>query len=192
MQFQTNNLPHPTFWTGDFSLLDDESKPAVPEGVVLTPEEQANDTVGGLGEQFITIPSRLLNPTTQALIQNYFPKIGTGIPINSTSGRAIGFHTILPGNSVTDTGTLRVDHDFSDKDRVYVVYTASGATVANQPVIGGYTGLGLKQNERRTTRFLFLTIVHSARTSSTKPVADLTANTYIGIAIRLLTVSFRR
>ena len=149
VQFITNNLPHPTFWTGDFSLLDDESKPAVPEGVVLTPEEQANDTVGGLGEQFITIPSRLLNPTTQALIQNYFPKIGTGIPINSTSGRAIGFHTILPGNSVTDTGTLRVDHDFSDKDRVYVVYTASGATVANQPVIGGYTGLGLKQNERR-------------------------------------------
>src|SRR6185369_4450692 len=98
--------------------------------------------------RFIQIPSRLLNPTTQALINNYFPKIGTGIPINSR-GRAIGFHTILPGNSVTDTGTLRVDHDFSDKDRVYVVYTASGASVANQPVIGGYTGLGLKQNERR-------------------------------------------
>ena len=148
VQFITNNLPHPTFWTGDFSLLDDADKPDVPAGVVLTPQEQANDTVGGLGEQFIQIPSRLLNPATQALINTYFPKIGTSIPITSR-GRASGFHTILPGNSVIDTGTLRVDHDFTDKDRVYVVYTASGATVANQPVIGGYTGLGLKQNERR-------------------------------------------
>jgi hypothetical protein len=146
--FITNNLPHPTFWTGDFSLLDDADKPVVPAGVVLTPQEKADDTVGGLGEQFIQIPSRLLNPTTQALINTYFPKIGTSIPITSR-GRASGFHTILPGNSVIDTGTLRVDHDFNDKDRVYVVYTASGASVANQPVIGGYTGLGLKQNERR-------------------------------------------
>jgi hypothetical protein len=148
VQIRSSTLPHPTFWTGDFSLLADEVKPDVPEGVVLTPEEQANDTVGGLGEQFITIPSRLLNPTTQALINNYFPKIGVGAPINS-DGQIEGFHTILPGDSVTDTGTLRIDHDFSDKDRVYVVYTASGASAANQPVISGYTGLGLKQNERR-------------------------------------------
>jgi len=164
VQFITNNLPHPTFWTGDFSLLPDSNpspsvavKPDVPSSIVLTPEEIAADTVFACNDptdpetcstRFIQIPSRLLNPTTQALINNYFPKIGTGIPINSR-GRAIGFHTILPGNSVTDTGTLRVDHDFSDKDRVYVVYTASGATVANQPVIGGYTGVGLKQNERR-------------------------------------------
>ena len=155
VQVRTNNLPHPTFWTGDFSLLPDSSddptvavKPDVPAGVMLTSEEIADDTVGGLGEQFIRIPSRLLNPTTQALINTYFPKIGTGIPI-STNGRAAGFHTILPGNSATDTGTLRVDHDFNDKDRVYVVYTASGASVANQSVVNGYTGLGLKQNEFR-------------------------------------------
>ncbi|HEX3322040.1 MAG TPA: carboxypeptidase-like regulatory domain-containing protein [Terriglobales bacterium] len=164
VQFITNNLPHPTFWTGDFSLLPDTSdsssvarKPDVPSSVVLTPAEIASDTVFACDDpadpdtcstRFIQIPSRLLNPTTQALINTYFPKIGTSIPINSR-GRASGFHTILPGNSVTDTGTLRVDHDFTDKDRVYVVYTASGASVANQPVIGGYTGLGLKQNERR-------------------------------------------
>ena len=148
VQIMSNTLPHPTFWTGDFSLLEDESKPDVPPGVMLTPEEKADDTVGGLGEQFITIPSRLLNPSVQALINAYFPKIGVGAPINSR-GRIPGYHTILPGRSVIDTGTLRVDHDFSDKDRVYVVYTGSGATVANQPVIAGYTGLGLKQNERR-------------------------------------------
>jgi hypothetical protein len=148
VQVRSNTLPHPTFWTGDFSLLADEDKPDVPAAVTLTPEEMATDTVGGLGEQFITIPSRLLNPTTQALINRYFPKIGFGAPINSR-GRIPGYHTILPGRSVIDTGTLRVDHDFSEKDRVYVVYTASGATVANQPVASPYTGLGLKQNERR-------------------------------------------
>jgi hypothetical protein len=155
VQVRSNTLPHPTFWTGDFSLLPDSStssttavKPDVPAGVMLTPEEIANDTVGGFGDQFITIPSRLLNPTTQALINTYFPKIGVGAPIDRR-GRIPGYHTILPGRSVIDTGSLRVDHDFSEKDRVYVVYTASGATVANQSVVNGYTGLGLKQNERR-------------------------------------------
>src|SRR2546427_9215441 len=116
VQIRSNTLPHPTFWTGHFSLLADDDKPDVPPGVVLTPEETANDTVGGLGEQFITIPSRLLNPSVQALINTYFPKIGVGAPINSR-GRVPGYHTILPGRSVIDTGTLRVDHDFSDKDR---------------------------------------------------------------------------
>jgi hypothetical protein len=155
VQVRSNSLPHPTFWTGDFSLLPDSSsssstavKPDVPAGVTLTPEEIANDTVGGLGQQFITIPSRLLNPTTQALINLYFPKIGVGAPIDRR-GRIPGYHTILPGRSVIDTGTLRVDHDFSDKDRVYVVYTGSGATIANQSVVGAYPGLGLKQQERR-------------------------------------------
>ena len=122
-----------------FSIADSSQvrrlrKPDVPAGVTLTPEEMANDTVGGLGEQFITIPSRLLNPTIQALINTYFPKIGVGAPIDRR-GRIPGYHTILPGRSVIDTGTLRVDHDFSDKDRVYVVYTGSGATIANQSVV---------------------------------------------------------
>lgn len=144
----SSTLPHPTFWTGDFSLLSDSKKPVVPDGVVLTPDEIANDTVGGLGAQFITVPSRLLNPTVQGMINAYFPKIGVGAPIDSR-GRIPDYHTILPGRSVTDTGTLRVDHDFNEKDRVYAVYTGSGATVANQAVAPPYTGLGLKQNERR-------------------------------------------
>lgn len=155
VQVRSNTLPHPTFWTGDFSLLPDSSgnsstavKPKVPAGVMLTPEEIADDTVGGLGQQFIRIPSRLLNPTTQALINTYFPKIGVGAPIDRR-GRIPGYHTILPGRSIIDTGTLRVDHDFSDKDRVYGVYTGSGATVNNQSVVNGYTGLGLKQLERQ-------------------------------------------
>lgn len=146
---QASNLPHPTLWGGDFSLVDDEIKPTVPDGVVLTPDEIANDTVGGLGQQFITIPSRLLNPTVQQLISNYFPAIGTSAPIDSSTGRVPGYQTNLPGRSVQDLGTLRVDHDFSDKDRVYVAYNAAGQTLASNLVQAPYTGLGLTQNDRR-------------------------------------------
>ena len=165
-----NNVPHPSLWAGDFSLLTDSAKPNVPAGVTLTPEEQANDTVGGAGTQFITIPTRLLNPTVQTLIGKYFPQIGLSAPINPANGRVPGFHTILPSRSITDLGTLRVDHDFSEKDRVYVVYNASGRTFANALVQTPYTGLGLTQNEGRNdtlsvsyTRMFTTNIVNEAR-----------------------------
>lgn len=146
---QSNTLPHPSMWTGDFSQVNDSIKPAVPAGTVLTPTEIATDTVGGLGQQFITIPSRLLNPTVQSLISTYFPKIGLSAPINPKTGRVPGYQTLLPGREVQDLGTLRVDHDFSDDNHLYVVYNAAGQTTANSLVQAPYTGLGLTQNDRR-------------------------------------------
>src|SRR6266576_1383960 len=165
-----NNLPHPSLWSGDFSLLSDSAKPDVPAGVTLTPEEIANDTVGGAGTQFITIPSRLLNPTVQSLIGTYFPQIGLSAPINPANGRVPGFHTIMPSRSVQDLGTLRVDHDFTEKDHVYVVYNGSAQTFTNALVQTPYTGLGLRQNDRRNdtlsvsyTRMFTTNIVNEAR-----------------------------
>jgi hypothetical protein len=148
-------LPHPTLYTGDFSLVDDAKKPAVPAGVVLTPDEIANDTVGGLGQQFITIPSRLLNPTVQSLINTYFPKIGLSAPINSATGQIggdsdpTGYHSLLPGRGIRDVGTLRLDHDFTDRDQVNAIYNGAGNTFARNMVQTPYTGLGLTQNESR-------------------------------------------
>ena len=157
------NLPHPSLYTGDFSLVDDAQKPVVPADVlpVLTPEEIANDTVGGLGQQFITIPSRLLNPTVQSLISAYFPKIGLSAPINSVTGAIngpddlSGYQTLLPGRTVRDVGTLRIDHDFTERDHVYGVYNASGTTGASNLVQNPYTGLGLQQNEGRNNTLSF-------------------------------------
>jgi len=146
---QASNLPHPSMWGGDFSLVNDSIKPHVPSDVALTPTEIANDTVGGLGQQFITIPTRLLNPTVQKLIGTYFPQIGLSALINPATGRIPAFQTTLPGRSIQDLGTLRVDHDFSEKDRVYVTYNAAGQTSASNLVQAPYTGLGLTQNERR-------------------------------------------
>ncbi|HZP17954.1 MAG TPA: carboxypeptidase-like regulatory domain-containing protein, partial [Terriglobales bacterium] len=162
---QSGTLPHPTISAGDFSLVDDSIKPAVPPGVALTPAEQANDTVGGLGQQFIRIPSRLLNPAVQALVSTYFPRIGSTAPIDPFTGRVVdpntgaGYATLLSGRSVRDLGTLRVDHDFSERDRMYVVYNAAAQNTANTLVQAPYTGLGLTQNDRRNNT-ISLSYVH--------------------------------
>lgn len=176
---QATNLPHPSLYTGDFSLVLDANKPVVPADVFpnLTPTEVATDTVFVGGEhRFITIPSRLLNPTVQSLIGTYFPKIGLSAPINPVTGQingpndVSGYQTSLPGRAVRDLGTLRLDHDFTDRDHVYGVYNGQGNTATGNLVQTPYTGLGLLQNENRNntlslsyTRVFSANIVNEAR-----------------------------
>src|SRR6266566_2410000 len=99
-----NKLPHPTFWGGDFSLETSNPTllPDVPASVTLTPAEKAADTYQGAGQQFVTIPSRLLNPDVQKLINSYFPKISTAVGIDANGRIAGGFETLLPGGSTWD------------------------------------------------------------------------------------------
>jgi hypothetical protein len=156
-KISSTTIPHPSLYTGDFSALIDSAKPLVPAGVTLTAQEIATDTIpdsnpndppGSL--RFVTIPSRLLNPDVQKLISTYFPKIGLSTPINPKNGRIPGgFQTILPGNSTQDLGTLRLDHDFSERNHLYGVYSASAGVNATAPVVNPFTGLGLTQNDRR-------------------------------------------
>lgn len=155
----STSLPHPSFWTGNFSLLPDSKKPVVPAGVTLTAAEVAQNTVGGLGERFITIPQRLLNPVTAKLIQTYFPLASPSAPINLNNGRLVAFYNSVPGTLVRDLGTLRVDHDFNSRDRMYGVYNGQGQTSATSPVVSPYLGLGLTQNER-TNHTLSLSETH--------------------------------
>jgi Carboxypeptidase regulatory-like domain len=158
-----NKLLHPAFWGGDFSPLINNPAisnpgllPDVPAGVNLTLAEKAADTYQGLGQQFVTIPSRFLNPDVQKLINMYFPKISTGVQmgVNPKTGLATGqiaggFQTLLPGGSTRDLGTLRGDHDFTAKDHVYVVYNVSAFVGTSSPIVAPFTGLGLIQNDRR-------------------------------------------
>ena len=160
-----NKLPHPAFWGGDFSL--ETSNPAllpdVPAGVTLTQAEIAADTYQGAGQQFVTIPSRLLNPDVQKLINTYFPKISTAVGIDASAGRITGgFQTLLPGGSTRDVGTLRGDHDFTAKDHVYVVYNVSAFVGTSSPIVAPFTGLGLIQNDRRnnTVSGSYVRIIH--------------------------------
>jgi len=149
VNISTTKLPHPSLWGGDFSMMDDASKPDVPAGTVLTPQEIATDTVGGAGLQFIRIPSELLNPSVQSLVTQYFPHIGLTAPIDSTTGRIPSYQTQVPGRDTLDTGSLRIDHDFSDKDHVYASYNTSADTSATSAVVSPFTGLGLTQNNRQ-------------------------------------------
>jgi len=172
-KISSNTIPHPSLYTGDFSGLTDmlpdpalncvpgaviSAKPVVvlPAGVTLTQQEIDTDTEavtdckGNTTQRFIQIPSRLLNPTVQALINTYFPKIGLSAPINPANGRIPGgYHTILSGNSTQDVGTLRLDHDFSERNHLYGVYNVSAQVNATNPVVSPFTGLGLTQNDRK-------------------------------------------
>src|SRR5882762_1639804 len=174
-QVASATIPHPLLYTGDFSALDDTAKPVVPANVTLTPQEIATNTVPvtvtdddgntTTTQRFIQIPSRLLNPTVQALINNYFPKIGLGTPINPANGRIPGgFHTILPGNSTQDIGTLRLDHDFSERNHLYGVYNVSAQVSASSPVVSPFTGLGQTQNDRKN-HTVSLSYLHSFKST---------------------------
>ena len=95
------------------------------------------------------------------MINTYFPKIGLSAPINPTTGQIngpddpSGYQTQLPGRFVRDRGTLRVDHDFSDRDHVNGVYNALAITSAGPLVQAPYTGLGLQQLESRNNTLSF-------------------------------------
>jgi len=162
---------HPDLYTGNFTQLDPSVLPDVPAAVSLTPQEIAADTYQGNGQLFTQIPSRLLNPTVQNLINKYFPTIGTGVPIDPFSGQILGgFNTILSGRDTLDQGSLRLDHDFSEKDHVYVTYNASAETSAKTSVAVPYTGLGLTQANRQNhtigisyTRVIHPTLVNEVR-----------------------------
>jgi hypothetical protein len=155
---ESNTLPHPSLLAGNFSLLPDENKPDVPAGITLTAQEIASNTVGGLGQQFVQIPQRLLNSSVQNLITRYFPQIGMSAPISS-NGRVPGYFNLVSAAAFQEMGTLRLDHDFSEKDRVYVTYNASARSSSGTPtedtspntgfVAQPYTGLGLTQIDRR-------------------------------------------
>lgn len=168
VKISSTTIPHPSLYTGDFSLLNDSAKPVVPASILaaMTPTEVANDTVVVNGTtRFITIPSEFLNPTVQKLISTYYPKIGLSAPINPANGRIPGgYQTILSGNSIQDRGDLRLDHDFSERDHLYGQYHASAQVSATGPVVNPFTGLGLTQNDRRNHTFM-LSYLHTFRPS---------------------------
>jgi hypothetical protein len=148
VNIRSTNLPHPALWTGDFTRLNDNVKPAVPANVTLTAAEIASNTVGGNGLRFIRIPQRLLNPVTAKLIQTYFPQVNTAAPINAANGRLVDYFNSLPGSTVRDLGTIRVDHDFSPRDKIYGVYNGQSQDGRTAAVVSPYVGLGLTLNER--------------------------------------------
>lgn len=146
---RNTRLPHPTLLAGDFTRVNDSIKPLVPAGITLTPAEIAQNTLNGAGVRFTVIPQRLLNPVTAKLVQLYFPPASQDAPINPANGRLVEYATNVPGTNRRHLGTFRVDHDFREKDRMYVVYNAQSQAYATSAVVAPFLALGLTQNDRR-------------------------------------------
>ncbi|HEV3198841.1 MAG TPA: carboxypeptidase regulatory-like domain-containing protein [Bryobacteraceae bacterium] len=147
LNLRSTTLAHPSLWTGDFSVLTDAAKPAVPAGVTLTPQEIASNTVGGQGQKFISIPTRLLNPITQSIIQHYFPPASINAPINPTNGRLTGYYNLVPQHGGRDLGSFRIDHDFTDRDRYYLSFNTQSTHSDSSAVASPFIGLGLIQRD---------------------------------------------
>ena len=147
LNLRSTTLAHPSLWTGDFSLLSNAAKPAVPATITLTPQEIASNTVGGQGKQFISIPSRLLNPITQAIIKQYFPPASVNAPINATNGRLTGYFNLVPQHGTRDLGSFRLDHDFSERDRYYLSFNTQSTHADGSAVASVFTGFGLLQRD---------------------------------------------
>ncbi|HJQ24216.1 MAG TPA: carboxypeptidase regulatory-like domain-containing protein [Blastocatellia bacterium] len=125
VQLRSSQIPTSLILGGNFSVISPTSRPVVPAAVLplLTPTELANNTfLTGTTRRFISIPQRLLNPIAVNILSRYYPVTNPATPFSSTTGRLVDFVQNFTGLLTRDLSTLRVDHDFSDKDKFYAVY----------------------------------------------------------------------
>src|SRR6266540_3207128 len=148
----SRRLPSQRLLNGDFSgVLNNANKPPVSADVLslLTPTEIASNTVlVGTSRRFITIPQRLLNPTTRKFIDLYYPKSSFDAPVDSL-GRLMDFAQDVTQRATRDLVTVRVDHDLSINDKLYAVYNFQNSPGESGTVAGGqYPAFGLRQNDQ--------------------------------------------
>jgi hypothetical protein len=153
VRFRSTTLPHASLYTGDFSKVADTAKPLIPGEVTLTAAEIAANTIlvptqTGTTRRFVTIPARLLNPTTAAFIKNYFPATSVNAPIIASTGRLADYFENRAGLLTRDLGTVRIDHELSAKDKIAATYNIQPRDQATAAVASPYIGLGLTQNEQ--------------------------------------------
>ncbi len=125
VQLRASNIPTSVILGGDFTRIRAANRPLVPAAVrpLLTPAEVANNTTGtGSSQRFISIPTRLLNPIALNILNAYYPHSSPAAPFSDTTGRLTDFVQTFSGLLTRDLATLRVDHDFSAKDKFYAVY----------------------------------------------------------------------
>jgi hypothetical protein len=154
-------LPSQRVLNGDFSQLPNSTKPPVPAATLplLTAAELANNTVVSGGTvRFITIPQRLINPTTSFIAQTYFPHSSLNAPVD-TNGRLRQFVQNLNGLATRDLATFRLDHNFSSRNSVYGVYNFSRTHFPSGKVDALYSPLGLRRGTR-TNNTVSLSFTH--------------------------------
>jgi len=124
-QLRSSTVPTSLVLGGDFSGINASNRPLVPNAVkpLLTAAEIANNTTGtGATQRFISIPTRLLNPIALNIMNGYYPRTNPATPYNHANGRLTSFVRNIPGLLTRDLSTLRIDHDFSARDKFFAVY----------------------------------------------------------------------
>ncbi|HZE71576.1 MAG TPA: TonB-dependent receptor [Pyrinomonadaceae bacterium] len=125
VRIRASNIPTSRILGGDFTALNANNRPTVPAAVVplLTAEELANNTfLTGSTRRFNSIPTRLLNPIALGILNAYYPHVNPAAPFSASTGRLSDFAQSFGGLITRDLATLRVDHDFSARDKFYAVY----------------------------------------------------------------------
>src|ERR1043165_1873179 len=180
VRIRSSNIPSSLLLTGNFTQIRDTSKPVVPASVIplLTASELANNTIlTGTTRRFVTIPTRLLNPIALALMNGYYPHASPSAPLlnanaagQNTTGRLADFAQRFGGLLTRDLATLRVDHDFSDKDKFYAVYNFQVRSGIRSLVASPLPAFGLLSQHQKNhtlslsyTRIFNNSIVNEAR-----------------------------
>ena len=180
IRIRSSNLPSSLILGGNFTQIRDTSKPVVPASVIplLTPAELANNTIlTGTTRRFVTIPSRLLNPIALNLMNGYYPHANPAAPLRNadangqnTDGRLADFAQSFGSLLTRDLATLRVDHDFSDKDKFYAVYNFQVRTGNRGLVANPLPAFGLLSQHQKNhtlslsyTRLFTNSVVNEAR-----------------------------
>src|SRR5581483_9546348 len=164
LALRSSSVPSTPLLSGDFTGITNSRKPAVPAAILslLTPAELSSNTVlVGTTRRFITIPQRLLNPIALNIV-NYYPRTNPATPFNTTNGRLVNYVQNINSLLTRDLGTLRVDHDFSDKDKFYAVYNYQVRSGRRALVLSPFPNFGLgAQHQKNHTLSLSYTRIFS-------------------------------
>jgi hypothetical protein len=180
VRVRSNNIPSSLVLAGNFTQIVNTSKPAVPAAVIplLTADELANNTIlTGTTRRFVSIPTRLLNPIALNLLNAYYPHANPAAPLlnanasgQNTTGRLLDFAQSFGGLLTRDLATLRVDHDFSDRDKFYAVYNFQVRNGNRGLVASPLPAFGLLSQHQKNhtvslsyTRIFSNTVVNEAR-----------------------------
>jgi hypothetical protein len=169
VRIRSSQLPTSRILGGDFTAIANGSKPLVPAALLncalpqcLTPAELAANTTGGTAPRFIQIPTRLLNPIALNILNGYYPHPNPALPFSGTTGRLSDFAQSFGSLLTRDLSTLRVDHDFSDKDKFYAVYNFQARNGIRSLVASPLPAFGLNsQHQTNHTLSLSYTRIFS-------------------------------
>ena len=125
VQLRSSQVPTSLILGGDFNAIAPNSRPTVAAAVLplLTPAELLNNTiVTGGTRRWLSIPTRLLNPIALNIMSGFYPHTNPATPFNAANGRLRSFVRNVPGLLTRDLATLRLDHDFSERNKFFAVY----------------------------------------------------------------------